>query len=198
MTLKSKPVSILSTLSLALLAAACSGGGDSPADAMLGDLGGDYHADIIGTDGRLIGDASLTDGPNGVLFKVDISGLSRGWHGIHLHQVGDCSDFAEGFKASGSHINPDGNQHGLLNPDGYERADMPNLWAGSDGRATASFFNSYVRASAAEESANMVGAGAVLMDGDGFAIVIHENPDDHLTQPIGGAGARVGCAAFTG
>jgi len=37
-----------------------------------------------------------------------------------------------------------------------------------------------------------------LLDADGSAIVIHANPDDHMTQPIGGAGARVACGAITG
>ncbi|HBS33699.1 MAG TPA: superoxide dismutase family protein, partial [Parvularcula sp.] len=37
-----------------------------------------------------------------------------------------------------------------------------------------------------------------LLDDDGFAIIIHANPDDHVTQPIGGAGDRVACAAFKG
>ena len=32
-----------------------------------------------------------------------------------------------------------------------------------------------------------------LLDADGSTFVIHENPDDHLTQPIGGSGARVAC-----
>ena len=36
------------------------------------------------------------------------------------------------------------------------------------------------------------GAHRVLL-GDGSAVVIHANPDDHMTQPIGGAGARVAC-----
>ena len=33
----------------------------------------------------------------------------------------------------------------------------------------------------------------VLLDSDGSTVVIHENPDDHVTQPIGGAGGRVVC-----
>jgi Cu-Zn family superoxide dismutase len=32
-----------------------------------------------------------------------------------------------------------------------------------------------------------------LLDEDGSAVVIHADPDDHRTQPIGGSGARVGC-----
>jgi len=31
------------------------------------------------------------------------------------------------------------------------------------------------------------------MDKDGSALVIHANPDDYKTQPIGGAGARIVC-----
>lgn len=170
--------------------------GSMTAERMLGDLGTEIDASFTGTDGGSVGMAGLIDGPNGVLLRIDLEGLSQGWHGIHLHQVGDCSDPGEGFQASGSHINPDGNRHGLLNPQGYERADMPNIYAGADGRATAAFFNSYVRAQAGEEAAATVGSNAILLDADGFAIVVHENPDDHETQPIGGAGARVACAAF--
>ena len=33
-----------------------------------------------------------------------------------------------------------------------------------------------------------------LKDADGSAIVVHAKPDDYTTQPIGGAGDRVGCA----
>ena len=32
-----------------------------------------------------------------------------------------------------------------------------------------------------------------LLDEDGSAVIIHDMPDDHLTQPIGGAGGRIGC-----
>ena len=32
-----------------------------------------------------------------------------------------------------------------------------------------------------------------LLHEDRLAIIIHESPDDHMTQPIGGAGGRTGC-----
>ena len=62
--------------------------------------------------------------------RITLSGLSEGWHGIHLHQIGDCSDGAAGFKASGGHIDPQDKEHGLLNPNGPEAADIPNIHAG--------------------------------------------------------------------
>ena len=169
-------------------------------DPMLTNLappaGLDVSADFINPEGGVIGKITLTDSNNGVLFRVDLESLSKGWHGIHLHQVGDCSDGAAGFKASKSHINPDGNEHGLLNIAGFERADMPNIYARDNGRATAEIFNSYVRLKPSEAAAAAVGDGGILSDADGFAIIVHANQDDHQTQKIGGAGARVACAAF--
>ena len=35
-----------------------------------------------------------------------------------------------------------------------------------------------------------------LRDGDGSALIIHANEDDHTSQPIGGAGPRIGCAVI--
>jgi Cu-Zn family superoxide dismutase len=34
---------------------------------------------------------------------------------------------------------------------------------------------------------------ATMLDEDGAALVIHINRDDHITQPIGGAGPRIAC-----
>ena len=40
------------------------------------------------------------------------------------------------------------------------------------------------------------GDGEALLDDDGSALVIHAQQDDHITQPIGGAGGRVACAVL--
>lgn len=146
--------------------------------------------------GKTVGHVVLTNAPGGVLMRVDLEGLAEGWHAIHFHNVGDCSDGAEGFLASEGHINPDGHAHGLLNAEGPERADLPNLYAGPDGRATAEFFRVGIALLPSEEGAASTGPFP-LLDDDGFAIIVHANPDDHQTQPIGGAAARIACAAFS-
>ena len=42
-----------------------------------------------------------------------------------------------------------------------------------------------------------LGGNFDMADGDGLALVIHANADDHTTQPIGGAGDRIACAVLS-
>lgn len=136
--------------------------------------------------GADIGTIKLTDAPKGVLLHVEASGLTPGWHGIHFHEKGDCSD--AGFKLSGGHVHTmTPSVHGLLNPQATDQGDLTNIYAGADGKATAEIFSPLVALHAGTDRAN-------LLDADGSAIVIHASPDDYTTQPIGGAGARVACA----
>jgi Cu-Zn family superoxide dismutase len=76
--------------------------------------------------------------------------------------------------------------HGLLNPDGNDNGDLPNLFVAADGSATTELFSPLV-------SLNGAGGRPALLDADGSSIVVHASPDDYKTQPIGGAGARVAC-----
>lgn len=186
--------------------AACGGnGGDGAhkkADPLLSALGSanttDAAGKFISPEGDELGYVVFTEAPNGnVLMRVDMKGLPKGWHGIHLHQVGDCSDGDSGFKASGSHVDPDDNEHGLLNPNGAERADIPNVYAHSDGRVTAEIFRTGVSLYPSEENSALNGPHP-LLDDDGFAVIVHANQDDHKTQPIGGAGGRIACAVIDG
>ena len=139
-------------------------------------------ADIVNAEGEVIGKAAFEQTPTGVLISVDVTGLPPGGHGIHLHATGSC---APDFKAAGGHINPDKAAHGLRNPQGPDNGDLPNLFAAADGSARAEFFTSRVSVSGGDRPA--------LLDGDGSAVIIHESPDDHMTQPIGGAGGRIAC-----
>ena len=139
-------------------------------------------AEIVNTDGAVIGKATFEQTPTGVLMSVDVAGLPPGAHGIHLHAAGACTP---NFKAATGHINPDKVQHGLRNPDGPDNGDLPNLFAAADGTARAEFFTTLVSVAGGDMPA--------LLDEDGSAVIIHENPDDHMTQPIGGSGGRIGC-----
>jgi superoxide dismutase, Cu-Zn family len=137
--------------------------------------------------GQPIGRAVLAEGPEGVVIRVEIDGLPPGWKAIHVHQTGDCHDHDEGFQRSGAHFDPHDRQHGLLNPKGPEAGDLPNIFAHADGSVRAEIYAPNVRLDASEMG---------LLRDAGSALVIHEGGDDHLTQPIGGAGARVACAVL--
>ncbi|HEX7945887.1 MAG TPA: superoxide dismutase family protein, partial [Phenylobacterium sp.] len=105
---------------------------------------------------------------------------SAGWHGVHLHDKGDCSK--SDFTSAGPHVHGSAAAvHGLLNPAQTELGDLPNIHAGQDGMAAGEMFTTSVKL-------------ADLRDADGSAVVVHLNADDHMAQPIGGAGARVACA----
>ncbi|MCR6643103.1 MAG: superoxide dismutase family protein [Terricaulis sp.] len=149
---------------------------------------------IVNRQGGAIGQAQFIEAASGVLIRLEFSpgALEPGWHGLHLHARGDCSDFAAGFQASGGHLGMrEGVAHGLRNPEGPEAGDLPNIFAGP-GPFGAELFSPYVTLHSAP-----VAGRAPLLDGDGAALLIHAGPDDHLTQPIGGSGARVACAALT-
>jgi Cu-Zn family superoxide dismutase len=157
----------------------------APALAATDPLAGEgwQRASFLDAAGAMSGAAAVRNAGEGSLIRIDIRGLTPGWHGVHIHMTGNCSDAADGFKASGGHLDPAGMEHGFAHPGGFEAGDLPNLYAGADGRAVAEFYRSGL-------------STAMLIDQDGAAVVVHAGPDDHETQPIGGAGARVACAAF--
>lgn len=130
--------------------------------------------------GEAVGAVTLTDAPRGLVLRVETRGLTPGWHGLHFHEKADCSK--SDFTSSGGHTHGGGDRvHGLLNPQANETGDLPNLFVGADGNGASEVFTSATNLRA-------------LRDVDGSAVVIHAGPDDHMSQPIGGAGSRVACA----
>ena len=132
------------------------------------------------------GTATLREGPSGVLLHIAVNGLTPGWHAMHFHEKGDCSD--PKFQTAGAHINHADPKapHGLLNPGGPDFGDLPNIYVGADGAGQADAFSALV-------SLNGAGGRPALLDTDGSSIVVHASPDDYTSQPIGGAGARIAC-----
>jgi Cu-Zn family superoxide dismutase len=154
-------------------------------------------AKVMDVNGKDVGRVAFKEGRDGVFMRILVNELTPGWHAIHFHVVGDCSDASEGFKRAGAHFNPDERQHGLAHEGGPERGDLPNIHANSEGRAVAEIFKSGVSLHPSEAGAAQHGPFP-LLDDDGFAVIVHAQPDDHTTQPIGGAGDRVSCAALGG
>ena len=147
------------------------------------------EASIIGSKGEPIGTARVRGNSNATIVRLTITlgGLTPGWHGLHFHSVGDCSDPGS-FELAKGHVSSADKQHGLLNPRGHMRATCPTSTPAQTARCT-------LEVSAAVPLTGSAGPEG-LMDADGSALIIHANEDDHVSQPIGNAGARVACAAI--
>ena len=146
-------------------------------------LAADATANLMGPDGAEMGSVMLTQTPAGVLVSLDATGLPAGAHGFHIHQTGACTpDFA----AAGDHFNPEDAEHGYMNDAGPHAGDMPNITVAEDGSAKADVLNVHV---SLEE-----GGMGNLMDEDGSAIIIHENPDSYEAEA--GAGGRIACGVI--
>ena len=143
------------------------------------------NAEIVNAAGDMVGKAVFEQTPTGVLIFVEARNLPPGPHGIHLHAVGSCTP---DFTAAAGHINPGKVAHGLRHPDGPDNGDLPNLYVTADGTVQAEFFTTRVSVSGRARRRR-----PALLDENGSAIVIHDMPDDHMSQPIGGAGGRIGC-----
>lgn len=145
-----------------------------------------YESKVVNGKGEPIGTITIRDGASALVLRLAIQpgGLPPGWHGIHFHAVADCSD-TEKFEKSKAHVNHDQSKHGLLNPEGPDEGDLPNVFANADGS---------VNAEVSSETP-LTGEGG-LKDADGSALIIHANEDDHASQPIGGAGPRIACSVI--
>ena len=156
-----------------------------PARAATGEFA---EATLIDATGRNIGRAVATQGATGLLIRLEVDGLTPGWHGVHIHAAGQC---AAPFTSAGGHINHEEPKapHGLLNPGGPDDGDLPNIFADEQGRVRAEIFTTRARIT-------RDGPGQWLRDSDGSALVIHAAMDDHVSQPIGGAGDRVACGVI--
>ena len=115
-----------------------------------------------------------------VVVVAQVSGLTPGAHGFHVHEKGDCSS-GDGMSAGG-HFNPQGKPHGNPADPDHHAGDMPMLTADSYGEARLT----------TELAVVVVGSGAAT-DVVGKSVIVHKDPDDFKTQPTGNSGARVAC-----
>jgi len=135
-------------------------------------------------------DPKFDTGSKGVEITVDVTGLTPGTHGIHIHAVGKCESPA--FTSAGGHFDP--GPAGNMNPDmnhPFHMGDLPNLVA--DAKGHASYKAVTTRATIADGPLSLFGP-------DGTAIIIHGKPDEGVTaedKAGKSGGPRVACGVIT-
>lgn len=101
-------------------------------------------------------------------------------YAIHIHEFGDCSN----PDASGGHFDPyKSSHHGSPeDPIGtHHSGDLPNITSNSEGVAEIYF---KTKAFTIEPS-----RFSIL----GRSVILHEDMDDHKSQPAGNSGKRIAC-----
>jgi Cu-Zn family superoxide dismutase len=129
------------------------------------------------------GTVSFTQDGDEVRVRATLTGLKpNAEHGFHVHEKGDCSS-GDGMSAGG-HFNPKGSPHGHYSTQARHAGDMPNLKADASGNASLT----------AELDIITVSEGPTSVVGRG--LIVHAQPDDYKSQPVGNAGARMACAVI--
>lgn len=124
----------------------------------------------------------FTQQQDGVHIVADLTGLSEGRHGFHIHENGDCS--APDATSAGGHFNPENSRHGAPTDSEHHAGDLGNIEAAPDGTAHLEMVAGFIT----------LGPGANSIVGK--AVIVHAGEDDLQTQPTGNAGARVACGVI--
>ena len=141
--------------------------------------------------GEEVGTVTFEPEPGGLRIRADVAGLTPGFHGFHIHAIGNC-DAASAFMSAGGHLNMMGMTHA------DHTGDMPSLYVMADGT------------SSARNLTDRFTISDLLADG-GRAVIIHAEPDnfaniparygvtpDQMTLDTGDAGARFACGVVQG
>ncbi|MCP8969811.1 superoxide dismutase family protein [Ectobacillus ponti] len=135
--------------------------------------------------GDEVGTAEVSQQPAGMQIKINAKGFEPGPHGFHIHEVGTCK--APDFSSAGNHFNPEGKEHGLLNPKGAENGDLPNLVADEQG---------VIKAEILAPNASLNEGKSTIRRKNGAALIITADPDDGMSQPTGKSGKRLACGVI--
>lgn len=178
-----------------LVMASCTGdqGGTGEIDTMAVDTAGADEAEARGAiartalrstsdQGDSLGYVSFTEVGQGINVQAEVSGLSEGMHGFHVHENGSCANEGE---AAGGHFNPNDNPHGApTDPDtAHHVGDLGNLQVSGDGTAQMDTTVQFL---------SLSGTSSII----GKAAIVHQGRDDLTSQPSGDSGARVACGVI--
>jgi Cu-Zn family superoxide dismutase len=134
--------------------------------------------------GPAIGTVTGSTSDFGTIFKPNLSDLTPGLHGFHVHSDPSCNAMEKDHKmvaglAAGGHYDPQGRGKHLGPYANGHLGDLPPLYVDADGKATLPVLAPRLK----------------LADLAGRSLMIHEAGDNYSDSPspLGGGGARVAC-----
>lgn len=142
-----------------------------------------FTIEMYNNDGDQLGTATLTEDSTGVKVKLELEGLTPGFHGVHIHEKAKCEPPT--FTSAGNHFNPENKAHGLLHPKGAHVGDLPNIEVSEQGK---------VNEELTVSDATLLATGnKSLTRHEGTALIITSDSDDGMTQISGNSGERIVC-----
>lgn len=145
------------------------------------------HAELRNDHGVVVGNIGLTESPDGVVFKVSISGIPAGEHALSVRNLPVCRGL--GFSGAGGHFNPDERSHGFNSPDGPHAGDLPNIVANGNGEVETEFVNPLLTLRDQQKNS--------LFRGRGTSIVVSQREDDYQSESLSAAGPGILCGVIT-
>jgi superoxide dismutase, Cu-Zn family len=136
------------------------------------------------------GTINIKEGRNCLQFDINLTNLTPGLHGFHIHEAGNLE---EGCASCCAHFNPLNKQHGgPWEMDGKERhlGDLGNILADKNGNCITTIKDRYLQLRGYKY--NIIGR----------SVVVHEDEDDlgrggnAESKKTGNAGARIGCGVI--
>ena len=169
--------------------------------SVFADMHGDDHAmaasektlsvkmqkvDASGT-AATIGTVKVHESQYGLVFEPDLTGLTPGLHGFHVHQNPSCKPSTKDGEvtpggAAGSHLDSKNAEHHDAPWGDGHMGDLPALYVNDQGEA----------------QTPVMAPRLHLSDLKGHALMIHAGGDNYSDnpKPLGGGGARVACGVF--
>lgn len=137
---------------------------------------------LLPTEGNeVMGEVLFEEVPEGVLVTARFTQLTKGLHGFHIHEKGDCS--AKDASSAGAHFNPDNEPHGGPLDLKRHAGDLGNLDANDQGIAEYKQIDKVIQ---------LNGPKSIV----GRSVIVHEKKDDFVSQPSGDAGSRQACGVI--
>ncbi len=133
---------------------------------------------ITSTKGNSVqGIVTFEEVEKGILVSANLTGLTPGKHGFHIHEFGDIN--SNDGSSAGGHFNPMEMPHSMPLNEKRHAGDMGNIEADENGNVHFDYIDPTMK---------LNGEYSII----GHAVIIHAKEDDLRTQPTGNAGARVG------
>lgn len=137
-------------------------------------------------DSDLQGIVVFKENSKSVTVTLELSGLTPGLHGFHIHESGDLRD---GCNSLCAHYNPHSQTHGGRSSKTRHMGDLGNVKADKNGTVKMTFRDSKIR---------LTGKYSIV----GRSLIVHEDEDDlglggnEESLKTGNAGKRIMCGVI--